>query len=87
VEAGHEGPIDLLLTDVVMPGMSGSALAAELAARRPGLRILYMSGYTDDAVLRHGISHAETEFIQKPFTPEGLARRVREVIDAPVRAV
>jgi PAS domain S-box-containing protein len=87
VEAGHEGPIDLLLTDVVMPGMSGSALAAELAARRPGLRILYMSGYTDDAVLRHGISHAETEFIQKPFTPEGLARRVREVIDVPMRAV
>jgi DNA-binding NtrC family response regulator len=68
------------LTDVVMPGMSGSALADLARALRPGLRVLYASGYTDDALVRHGTTGLG-DFIQKPFAPEALARRVREVLD------
>jgi PAS domain S-box-containing protein len=74
-------PIDLLLTDVVMPGMSGPELAEELRARSPDLRVLYMSGYSDLAS-RHGYALKGAPLLQKPFTPEGLARKVREVIDA-----
>ena len=77
----HEGPIDLLLTDVVMPHMSGAELARRLIATRPLSRVLFMSGYTDDAVLRHGIQEAEVAFLQKPFTVDALCRMVRETID------
>jgi PAS domain S-box-containing protein len=73
--------IQLLLTDVVMPGLSGPELARELKSRRPKLRVLCMSGYTDDAVLQHGILDAEMAFIQKPLTPDSLLRRVREVLE------
>jgi PAS domain S-box-containing protein len=78
--------IDLLLTDVVMPQMNGAELAQRLSHMRPGLRVLFVSGYTDDAVIRHGVLEARTAFLQKPFSLDVLARTVREVLDAPVRA-
>jgi two-component system cell cycle sensor histidine kinase/response regulator CckA len=78
----HDGAIHLLVTDVVMPGMSGRQLANSLCQVRPGTRVLFMSGYTDEAVLRHGVIDASPAFLQKPFSPIGLARKVREVLDA-----
>jgi CheY-like chemotaxis protein len=77
----HAGPLDLLATDVVMPGISGRQLAERLTAVRPGLKVLFLSGYTDDAMLRHGVREAETAFLQKPFSPDVLASKVREVLD------
>ncbi|HXH07400.1 MAG TPA: PAS domain S-box protein [Vicinamibacterales bacterium] len=74
--------IDLLLTDLIMPGMTGRELAAVLESERPGLRVIFMSGYTDDAVVRYGVLEAELAYLQKPFTAEALARKVREVLDA-----
>jgi len=79
---GHAEPIHLLLTDVVLPGMEGRELAERLCIRRPGLQVLYMSGYTDDAVVRQGLLQEEVAFLQKPYTPATLAARVREVLDA-----
>lgn len=81
----HHGEIHLLVSDVVMPEMGGRQLLDAVRQFRPGLRVLFMSGYTDDAVLLHGVVEATDAFIQKPFTPLSLARKVREVIDAPVR--
>jgi two-component system, cell cycle sensor histidine kinase and response regulator CckA len=79
--ARHEAPIHLLLTDVVMPGMSGRTLANHLSESRPGMKTLFMSGYTDDAIVHHGVLDVDTPFIQKPFPPNVLARRVRDVLD------
>lgn len=79
--ARHERPIDLLLTDVVMPYMSGSALAVQLLAHQPSLKVLYMSGYTDSAIVQHGRLQPSVAFIQKPFSPAALARKVRAVLD------
>jgi two-component system cell cycle sensor histidine kinase/response regulator CckA len=75
-------PIHMLLTDVVMPQMSGKVLANHVAALHPGTRVLYMSGYTDDAIVRHGILEPNTFLLQKPFTPSALLQKVREVLDA-----
>ena len=80
LSAKHEGRIDLLVTDVVMPRMSGRELVEKLLPQRPQLKVLFMSGYMDDAVVRHGILHSSIAFLQKPITPEPLARRVREVL-------
>jgi PAS domain S-box-containing protein len=77
----HQETIDLLLTDVVMPGIGGRELAERAAALRPTLKVLFMSGYTDDAVLRHGVSTAAMAFIRKPFKPAALAQKVREVLE------
>ena len=79
--AQHSGPVHLLLTDVVMPRMSGRVLAQELAKNRPSLKVVYMSGYTDDAIVHHGVLDAGTQFLAKPFTSADLARKVREVLD------
>jgi PAS domain S-box-containing protein len=76
-------PIHLLLTDVVMPEVGGRQLAEWLLPMNPQMRVLYVSGYTDDAIVRHGVLEAETNFMQKPYSPLALARKVREVLDAP----
>jgi PAS domain S-box-containing protein len=78
----HSGVIHLLLTDVVMPGMNGRALADRMLAQRPNLKVLFMSGYPANAIGQHGILDPGTAFLQKPFTPGSLARKVGEVLDA-----
>jgi signal transduction histidine kinase/CheY-like chemotaxis protein len=77
----HPQPIALLLTDVVMPGLSGKEVAEQLTAMRPDLRVLYMSGYTDNIIAQHGVLSPGTAFISKPFTPDSLASAVRAAID------
>jgi PAS domain S-box-containing protein len=80
---GYLRPIHLLVTDLVMPGVGGRELAVRLAAVHPEARVLYVSGYTDDAVVRHGVREGQAPFLPKPFTPADLARKVREVLDGP----
>jgi two-component system cell cycle sensor histidine kinase/response regulator CckA len=77
----YDGAIDLLVTDVVMPTMSGGELATRLKSLRPSTRVLYMSGYSDDDVMRYGVAHDEAAFLQKPFTPRKLAEVVRATLD------
>ncbi len=82
----HGGPIHLLLTDVVMPGINGRMLAERLAPFHPGMRVLYMSGYTDSFIAGHGVLEAGTHLLHKPFTEETLTRRVRLVLDSNIDA-
>jgi len=82
LSARHAGAIAVLVTDVVMPGMSGRELAERLAPTRPEMKVLYTSGYTDDAMVRQGVLNAGVAFLQKPFVPDSLARKVRDVLDS-----
>jgi signal transduction histidine kinase len=84
LERQHSGVIHLMLTDVVMPQMSGRELAEQLAPLRRDMKVLYMSGYTDDAIVHHGVLEEGTAFIGKPFTPTALVRKIREVLDVAV---
>jgi len=86
VARAHPGEIQLLVTDMVMPGMTGRELAETLLAGRPAVRVIYTSGYTDDAVVRHGVLEAGMLYLQKPFTPNALAFKVREALDRPPSA-
>ncbi|MCL5883843.1 MAG: PAS domain S-box protein [Deltaproteobacteria bacterium] len=83
----HEGPIHMLVTDVVMPRMGGRELAALFAGQRTGAKVLFLSGYTDDAIVRHGVLEAGVEFIQKPFRPAELVQRIRTLLNAEDRAI
>jgi YesN/AraC family two-component response regulator len=85
--AKHGGEIDLLLTDVVMPGMNGAELARRLQESRPTLRRLFMSGYTADAIAHRGVLDEGVQFLQKPFSRDDLARTVRTVLGRPGSAV
>jgi CheY-like chemotaxis protein len=77
----HDGRIDLLVTDVVMPGLGGRALVGQFVQQQPAARVLYMSGYTDASIVQQGILEDGVAFIQKPFTPTALLQKVRDVLD------
>jgi two-component system, cell cycle sensor histidine kinase and response regulator CckA len=76
----HEGHIDLLLTDVVMPSMNGRKLAERIRVIQNDIKMVYMSGYTDDSIVHHGVLAPGTDFLQKPFTAETLSSKIREVL-------
>jgi two-component system, cell cycle sensor histidine kinase and response regulator CckA len=86
VSVESTNPIDLVVSDLVMPEMGGRELADQLSARHPGLRVLFMSGYTEDAALRRNVLQQGESFLAKPFTPDALARKVREILDGRTEA-
>jgi CheY-like chemotaxis protein len=86
VAASYQHPIQLLLSDVVMPEMGAGELADQLLAERPEMKVIYISGYTTDEVVRRGVSQNDAAFIQKPFTPDELMQQVRSVLSAPAPA-
>jgi CheY-like chemotaxis protein len=79
---GYQDRIDLLATDIVMPGLGGRQLAEQLSTVHPETKVLYLSGHTDDAVARHGVVQDAVQFLEKPFAPETLALKIREVLDS-----
>jgi CheY-like chemotaxis protein len=81
LEALRSGEIDLLLSDLVLPGMSGTELAAHVQILMPDVHVLFMSGYTDDVIARHGIAHDDVAFLPKPFTAHALLHLVRDTLD------
>ena len=83
VATGHSGPIDLLITDIVMPQAGGRIVAEEMTRLRPSVRQLFISGYAADEFLRHGIEESTVAFLAKPFLPHQLAQKVRAVLEAP----
>jgi DNA-binding NtrC family response regulator len=78
----HVGIIHMVVTDVVMPAMGGNALVSQLKAARPEIKALFVSGYTDNAIVHHGILDSDVEFLQKPYTAESLLRKAREILDS-----
>jgi CheY-like chemotaxis protein len=82
----HQGPIPLMITDLVMPQMSGRELADRLVQLRPHMQVLFISGYTDDAAVRHGLLKSAAAFLEKPFSPGALARKVRSILDRQVES-
>ncbi len=86
IAAAHPRRIHLLLSDVILPGMNGRVFAEQLQKKRPEAKVLFVSGYTEDIILHHGTLEAGTSFLPKPFTQETLGRKIREVLDRPVRA-
>jgi CheY-like chemotaxis protein len=83
----YKGPIHLMISDVVMPQMSGAKLAEDLASERPQMKVLFVSGYAENTVLRHGKIDVTSRFLQKPFSLKVLARKIREVLDSDVSAL
>jgi two-component system cell cycle sensor histidine kinase/response regulator CckA len=81
VSRGYAEQIDLLLTDVVMPGINGREMAEKLLELRPGLKVLYTSGYSAEIITRHGMLHEGNHLIDKPYTPQQLAKKIRQVLD------
>ena len=84
VTGEHANSLNLVLTDIVMPGLSGGELVQRIMLLKPGIHVLYMSGYTKYTVVNHGILESVSSFIWKPFSPEELLQKVREVLDSPV---
>jgi two-component system, cell cycle sensor histidine kinase and response regulator CckA len=87
VAGTHPGPIHMLITDVVMPHLSGPELAGKLSAERPNLKVLFISGYTDDTVFRHGVLEGGVAFLQKPFNLKALSQKIREILSGEPAAV
>lgn len=81
IARNHDREIDLLLTDIMMPGMNGVEVAAEVARIRPGIQVFFMSGYADQDLVRQGLLEPGTHFLQKPFTPQDLAEQIRRILD------